>query len=326
MAFERIKALWPGSTSEQRLPADPEGEEFTPPHEVEDPRTFEDGTKTTWREWMGENTTIVISFSLLAFATLILLAVYAGRFFLTILTNPWLHRAVVVITIAGVSYFWGRSAMRSQLQQVDELILYDPDEKRVIPYLGEYHRLQGASHDKFIPYKGYRGLGHSEEEYRVGELSKDLVKQQGLTAESKAEIRLHPEVMAVESTERGRKVTQLCSGIEPDAFGRDGNLEASLPNLAGVETVDEMKDELEKLYEEVSNLRDQVDQLKRQRNEAREEARKVREELRKDIAKTAEIFEPFATRRTGRNDSEDNRQSGNGPSNKEILDTLRNQN
>lgn len=308
--FERLRALRGGSTApETRYP---EPEDYTPPEEVEDPHTLDDSTESTWRDWIAENKLFVFSMSLLGLGVLIAVAIYAGRYFITFLLNPWVHRLAVGGGIATGAYFAGRSAYRSQIERQDELTLYDPEEGESLHFLGRYEGVDGAGYDLFVPLKGYRRRGHDPEPYRIGELSRDLVENFNRNPRATARIRLHASVTTVTPTDRGRKVVQLTAGIDPAPFDREANLEATLPDMAAESTVSDLKTELEKTAQRVRHLEDKQDVLERQRDEAISAARKPREEvLEEEIKPIADVLVPFATRGRGQTDDEEDSRDGN---------------
>ncbi len=295
MAFERIKARAGWSEDTQRYP---DNEDFQPPQTVEDPHTIEDSTEETLVDKLLENRWWALSVSMLALVTLVLIGIYFGRYFATALSNPWVQRVGVAGILVGGARRWGRSDERSQLEEEQELTLYDPAEGEAIHFPGRFSSEQGSSHYVFIPYKGRRRGG--SEPYRIGELSSSLVKQHNRSPDEPAKIRLHPSLVSTQPTERGLKVTQLTAGLEPDPFGQNSNLEATIPSLAATNTVSDLKSELEKQDEELQDLREKNDQLRRQRNNARAEARKNYDEVRQQIQKDADVLEPFVRgRRTG---------------------------
>jgi len=297
MAFERVKARVGWSDNTQRYP---DTEDFTPPQEVEDPHTIEDSTRDTLLDKLLANRWWALSVSLLGLAVVVLVAIYFGRYFATALSNPWLQRFGVAAALVGGARRWGKSSERAQLEDEHELSLYDPKEGEAIHFTGRYRRVDGATHNTFVPFKGRRrGSG---EPFRVGELSSSLVKQHNRSPDEPAEIRLHDFLTSTRQTERGLKVTQLTAGLEPDPFGQESNLEATIPDLAATDTVPEMKKELEKQDEELQDLRGKIDQLRRQRNNARAEAKKNYDEVRKEIQKDADMLEPFVRGRRSTSD------------------------
>lgn len=290
--FDRIRALGGTNGATRRYPSE-EPEDYIPPAEYEDPHTLEDESNPGFGERMRENWTWMIGFSLLGLVVFILAAIYFGRYFITVALNPWTHRVLAGAGIAAAAYRMGSSSQLGRIRNQDELTLYNPETKTSQHYLGRYVSLEGASHDLFVPLKGFQKWGHDPEPYRIGELSRELVQKHGRNPDAHAKIRLHPSVMTVESTERGRKVTQLTAGVEPDPFGNESNLEASLPDMAATDTVSDLKEELEKADEEMHHLKDKTDQLRRQRNDARRAARKNFEAVRKEFRRDAEIFRDF---------------------------------
>jgi len=231
MAFERIKARAGWGDDGQRYP---DTEDFTPPEQVEDPHTIEDDTQETIVDKVLANRLWALSVSLFTLAALILGGIYFGRYFATALANPWVQRFGVAAVLVGGARRWGRSTERAQLEQEHELTLYDPDDGEAIHFTGRYRRVDGATHDTFIPFKGRRrGSG---EPYRVGELSPSMVKQHNRNPDEAAEIRLQESLVSTRQTERGLKVTQLTSGLEADPFGKESNLVAKIPSLAATDT------------------------------------------------------------------------------------------
>lgn len=294
MAFDRVKARFGWNDEAQRYP---DTDDFTPPQQVEDPHTIEDGTDETLVDKLLEYRWWAVSVSLLGLALLILVGIYFGRYFATALANPWVQRFGVAGVLVVGARRWGRSSERAQFEKLHELTLYDPDEGEAIHFTGRFRRVDGATHDTFIPYKGRRrGSG---EPYRVGELSSSLVKQHNRSPDEPAEIRLHNSLVSTRQTERGLKVTQLTGGLEPDPFGQESNLKATIPRLAARDSISELKQQLEKLDEELQDLREENDQLRRQRNNARAEAKKNYDEVRREIQKDADMLEPFVRGRRG---------------------------
>jgi len=288
MALERIKARAGWIEDSQRYP---DTEDFTPPEQVEDPHTIEDDTQETVLDKLLAN----------RWWATVRLAVHARRADpRRDLLRPVLRdRAGEPVGAAlrrrrrlvGGARRWGRSSERAQLENEHELTLYDPDDGEAIHFTGRYRRVDGATHDTFIPFKGRRrGSG---EPYRVGELSSSMVKQHNRDPDEPAEIRLQESLVSTRQTERGLKVTQLTSGLKPDPFGKESNLVAKIPSLAATDTVSDLKKELEKQDEELQDLREKNDQLRRQRDNARSEARKNYDEVRREIKKDADMLEPF---------------------------------
>lgn len=310
MVGERIRALWGDTDEAQRLPADPEGEQYQPPQQVEDPHTLRDSTKPTLLDRFQQNKWYLLTVAMLALAVLAVVLVYFGRYFATVLLHPWVQAGGAGAGVLGLGYYIGRSSYASTIRQQDTLTLYDPDEQRSVHFLGEFRRLDGSVHDVFVPHKGHRGLGNSPEAYTVGELSDELAQSRGHSASQEVRIRLHPSVATVDATERGRAIVQLTAGLEPDPFGRDSNVEATLPEMAATDTVTDLKSELEKKDKEVQALEDEIDQADRLRQQFKEMATKRRQELLDEVGDVAEMFEVFVTRQRG--DREDNRQNGTG--------------
>lgn len=317
--FERTRSLL-GRSSNDGTYLDVDSD-FQTPQEVENPHTNRDNTKTTKREWIAENKLFVLSLSLLGLAVTIFTLIFFGRYFITFLAHPWTHRGLAALVIGGGFYGLGRSSKGTQMKKMQKLNLYNPDTGESTHFIGRYRALEGATHDVFVPFKGLRSFGHEPEAYRIGELSAELVKKHNHSPEEEAVIRLHPAATAVEMTDRGMEITQLTSGIEPDPFGRDSNLEASLPDIGSDETVLDLKDELEKLEEENHNLQDRNQMLERQRDNAIEEAQQARREVLDEIGDIAEVFQPFATGNGTVGSSE--RKNGDSPPNGEdVLESL----
>lgn len=299
MAFERIKARVGWSEDTQRYA---DTEDYRPPQAVEDPHTIDDSTRETALDKLLANRWWALSVSLLALVALVFVAIHFGRYFATALANPWVQRVGVAAVLVGVGRYTGRSDERSKLEEEHELTLYDPESGDTVHFAGKYKPVEGATHDTFVPYKGRRR--NDPEPYRIGELSTSLVKQHGRDRDQPAQIRLHSSLVSVVQTERGLKVTQLTAGLTPDPFGRESNLEATIPSLAATETVSDLKSELEKQDEEIDHLREKNDQLRRQRDNARDEARKNYQEVRQEIEKNVEMLEPFANRQAANSSSE----------------------
>lgn len=291
MAFERIRAFVGRSGSKDRYPggADGQPDDYTPPQEVADPHRLEDETSQSLGEWVTDHWLVATSWALLGITGMVLIGIYFGRYFLSVLLNPWVQRGAAAVAILGVGYWTGMSSLRGRIAQQDELTLYDPDAQKAVHFLGEFRAVEGASHDVFVPYKGYRKLLHSPEPYRIGELSRALVQRHSRDADEEAKIRLHPGVTTVELTDRGRQVTQMTAGLDPDPFGRESNLEATLPDMAATGTVTELKDELESANREIDKLQDDKNQLQRQRDSAMQMAQQNFDEVRAFIEDDIEM-------------------------------------
>lgn len=298
MAFSRIKARIGWNDTEERYP---DTDDYTEPQAVEDPHTIEDSTRQTLTDRLLEHRWWALSVSLLAISALILVAIYFGRYFSTVLANIWVQRIGVLLAVVALARRWGRTDERSKLEDEHQLTLYSPDGD-TLHFAGRYERVDGATHDTFVPYKGRRR--GDPEPYRIGELSSALVNKHGRNPDDEAVIRLHDSVTDVRQTDRGLKVVQLTEGLNPDPFGKESNLEAALPDMAATETVSDLKSELEKQNEEINHLRERNNQLRRQRDDAREEARKNYEEVRKEIEKNVEMIEPFASHHTTASDGD----------------------
>lgn len=301
MAFERIRAIAGWGGQEERYPDD---SDFTPPEQVEDPHTIEDSTQESALDRLLANRWWALSVALLSFAGLILVLIYFGRYFATVLANPWVQRIVVAVALFAGGRRTGRQSEREQFESEHELTLYNPRKETSTHFRGRFEAVKGATHNVFVPFKGRRR--NSGEPYKVGELSKSLVDKYNQNPKEEARIRLHPTVSTVEPTEYGIKVTQLTAGsetgdsaVEPDPFGTETNLDAPLPDLASTETVSELKGTIEELEEEKRNLSNRIDQFKRQRDNALELAGKNFDEVRGFIESDAEIFQGFVRRQGG---------------------------
>lgn len=294
--FERTKNLLNMGGREKRYP-DPD-EDYESPEDVEDPHTTRDSTKMTAGEFVTKNSVSILSFLFLGIVTIVLTIVYAGTYFATVLANPWVQRILAFAAILSLGYFFGRSTQRSALMNRDELVIYDPDSQEVIRFLGEFRDSENGAQMLFAPIKGYSLWGHSPEYYEIGDLSLELAAQDHRDPSDEVVIGLHPRVCATAVTNTGRKTVQLSAGLEPDPFGREANVQATLPDIAGEGTVTELKDELESVEREVKKLRKENGMLRRQRKDAFEEARKPLSEARKEVKKDIEMLFPFTSGRT----------------------------
>lgn len=294
--FERVKALAGAQDTGGSRYTNPDSD-YVEPARYEDPHSLEDSTNQTRLDWISENKLTVISLSLLAMAGFILLVIYFGRYFLTIIYNPIVQYGTATLLLLGGGYVARGVNLKSTLRRQDELTLYDAGDGESTHFTGQYRAIQGSTHDIFIPHKGLRGLFHDPEPYHLGEIAPTLVQKHGHDPQEEAKIRLHPSVSTVELTDRGRKVTQLTAGTKPDPHGKESNIEATLPETAASETVTDLKTELEKLDKDIADKESKINQLERQRDDARAEAAKQREEVRQELKSDIEIVEPFVGRR-----------------------------
>lgn len=292
--FERIKSTLNLGGREKRYP-DPD-QDFQDPEAHEDPHTTPDSTRMTLGEFLSQNMLYIFSLLVLLLIGAVLLAVYASRYFITTLSNPWVQRLLAGLSILSLGYFYGRAQQRSDLKNRDELVLYDPDESTVTRFLGEWQQAANGNHAVFEPIKGFSLLGHRAEPYRISDLSSELVTKYQRDPEDPVRIRIHPIVAAMKTTNTGRKTVQLTAGLEPDPFGRESNVVATLPTLAGEDTVDDLRHELEQTAREKRKLESENDMLERQRDDAMTEARKARQTIRSEIGDTMEMIEPLVTR------------------------------
>jgi hypothetical protein len=311
MAYERTRAAQGEEGRGRRYPARDADEEWQPPDEYESPHTISDDSGRSWRDWVGRNQGFVIVMSIFALAGLAIVLVYFGRYFATTLSNPWVQRIAAALVIVGVGYQFGRSSERGRLEQRDILVLYDPDREEIVRFLGEWTDAQAGHHPVFKPYKGFSMRGHSAEPYEIGELSEQLADARGHDPEDPVRIRIHPEEGGSVATDTGRLTVQWTAGLEPDAYGKESNVVATLPDVAAENTVSDLKTAVSKLHEERKELEEELDAVKRQRDNLLEQARKTREEIREDMQKDLDVVAPLL-RRPDRRSTNGHRSDGDG--------------
>lgn len=317
MAFERAKdVLGIGSRDKRYHKVE---DDYQPPQDVENPHTTPDSGQMTLAEFMTKNRYPLMATGLLLIVGTVVLAVYAGRYFITAFTNPWFQRGLAGFTIAAAGYFWGRNTKASSLKNRDVFIAYNPDTGSVIRFLGKFKRTEEGRHQLFVPIKGYRWFGHKAVPYQIKDLSSELVSRYDRDPEDDVVIRTHPKVSATTATNTGRITTQLVAGLEPDPFGRESNVEATLPDIAARGTVMDLKDELEAVESELSKEEKRNNMLRRQRDDAISEAQKTREEIREEVNDVMEMVYPFA--RPGRRPS-GNQANGHEEQNERVRQEL----
>lgn len=303
MTFNRIKSLLgAGGHAPNYLSG-----EFRTLEDISDPETWEDETKTDWKEFISKNKwpiTVLALFgiSLSAYFSYILIEVSTG-----IVQNIWFQRTAVLATTAGTAYFAGRSQQRNILRRLDWLVLMK-DNGGVTFYLGYYREGNETEAPLFVPVKGFTLKGHRSKPYRVQEVSVELArkhKKRNGDEDDVAVIRLHPEYAVESKTDWGMVVGQLTNGLDLDV-GNESNLQASRPeNVADEDALQETKSAIRDLQQELQNAADDAQKYKRLYKQEKKDAQKRRDEIISDFVDDHRRVTEVHQRSYSQNDSSD---------------------
>lgn len=293
MVFERIKSIVGASGRDQRY-VDVE-DDFDEPQDVENPHTTVDGTQTSWRDVLIAYKWVLLAGSVTALALLGVVIIYGGRYFITTASNPWVQRGVFAAAIFGAGWVMGGKQRVNALRQRDKLVLRNPETGQVWRFLGKWEQAKDGDHDVFVPFKGFRYGGISGQPYEIRELSTELVKKYNHSPDAPARIRIHPSLSSTVTTNTGRLTVQSTAGIEPDPFGRESNLIATVPEMASESTVSTLKALIRDQSEEIEDLENRNEAARRRHDQLVEELSKSREEVRDEFQKLLMMVYPLAS-------------------------------
>lgn len=275
MSSERIKGQLAGSRSSKRYHSG----DFSSLEEVSDPRTRDDEATTSWREWIAENSRfagIVIAFLSVTIAVFVWWTV---SFAPSLFRNPWVQRGTAVTVIVSVSYVVGVKSQSSRFNSTDELVLLRTG--GIQRYDGYYVETDEGTAPLFIPIRGFKWLNHVAVKYRLRDLSREIAElewNQNRDLDDPVVVRLNPEFASTTYIDGKFVIGQLSEGLEPDEYGSESNVFATLPDVADDDAIGVLKAQLQESNSEIKELESRVQMLKRQRDNAKEEARESREE------------------------------------------------
>jgi len=259
--------------------------EYTSLEEIADPETWNDETRTTWRDWIGQSRGH-LAFTVIMTMLAVLLVGYFFQVFVRLstglLSNTIFQVAAGSATLVGVTYAYATSAQRDRFEQLDWLVLAK-DNGGAQLYPG-YHR-EGTATDAplFVPVKGFRWSGHKAEPYRVFEISGELAQKYEATNRDPGDvavIRLEPDAARHTETEYGDIVTQATTALQLDQFGNESCLHAPVSDKqADTDAVQDLKLTLGDLRQERSQLKSDLTKAQRQKREAEAEASKRRDTI-----------------------------------------------
>lgn len=269
MSFEQARRLFGVDNRERRYLSIQDLREF---EDITDPRTVEDDSRTTVRGWAAENAVLAVALSLIATLTVFVLGYYAMQFAPGVVTNPWVQRGAVAVTLVVLAYRYGWRKHAGIVDRRDRLDL--KVNGRVIPMVGKYLRTTGEA-DAFVPIKGFRTAGHRPRPYTLDDLSPVLADTAATGSDGSvpAAILLHPRYSEREDTDYG-SVTVVDSG-DLD-LARSGG-------LAVLRTTIPPKDE-----SKLNDLANQLEKTERERDHAETMAKKYRQQRNKALEMASE--------------------------------------
>ncbi|QCW05241.1 hypothetical protein [Natrinema pallidum] len=290
--------------------------EYTSLEDIADPETWEDDTKTTWRDWVSESrgnqilvgVSLVIGVGLLVYFSQLFIRLSTG-----VLSNRLFQAVVGALGLVTVTYVYATKAQRKRFQTLDWLVL-PKDGGGVTRFLGYYREGDATDAPLFVPVKGFRWNGHKAEPYRIYEVSSELARRYKNTnrdPEDVAVIRLEPDMARVSQTETGTVICQQTTELKLDEFGNESCLKAPVSEKqADTDAVQDLKRTLDDVRKEISYWKAEASKFERQRNEAQQDAKQRRESIIDEFLEKAQAgAKAFQTRpqRRGRSqtDAED---------------------
>lgn len=266
-----------GSTADQRYHSN-EGPKM--PDEVSDPHEWQDESKIKRREWLARNKRTLVAVSFLGIVVMGILSFWARTFIPQIIHNTYFQVGVYHLVLITVVSVLSIRSYRDKMTRFDWLVLAYGDRTQV--YLGYYNTTEEGD-PCFVPTKGFSMLGYRSDVLTLGDMSSEMARQFSKTdrkADDPAKIRLHPSMTASAETFLGTITVQLTDGLEPDEFGRETDIEATVPDLADKKQMNDLKVELEEQVKENGYLKDQVSMLRDQQQSYKEMATSRIDELR----------------------------------------------
>lgn len=304
MALTRIKELLGYNPTWKRYHSG----EYTNLEAIADPETWDDDTRTTWRDWIGQsrgNQALTAVVAALAVALTVYFSQLLIRVSTGLLSNRVFQVAVGSLTLVLGTYAYATKAQRKRFEKLDWLVL-PKDDGGVTRYLGYYREGDATNAPLFVPVKGFRWNGHKAEPYRIYEISSELARRYKNTnrdPEDVAVIRLEPDMSRESKTDTGKVITQQTTELKLDEFGNESCLKAPVSEKqADTDAVQDLKHTLDDLREELSNWKAKASKFERQRNEWRTDARERRQniidEFIEDTTDIAKVFQR-TSRRSG---------------------------
>ena len=260
-----------------------ESETVNMPDDVADPHTWKDESAARRREWLARNKRMIVTVSFLGLVVFAILMIYFSRFIPQLFANTYVRVFVGGGLFTATIFLAGARHQRNKLQRVDWLILIYPE--GVQRYLGYYSETEDGA-PMFIPVKGFTFFGSRSSKFTLGDMSNEMARQfskGNRKADDPAKIRLHPSMCAVAQTDMGTVVAQLTGELTPDEFGRETDIEATVPELADKDRMADVKEEIEKQVAHNAFLKDQVDMLEQQRDDYKQVAMDTLDEAEERI-------------------------------------------
>lgn len=311
MAFTRIKEVLGYDPTWKRYHSG----EYTNLEAIADPETWDDDTRTTWRDWIGQSRgnqalaaiTLGLAVALTVYFSQLLIRVSTGLF-----TNRIFQVAAGSLSLVLITYAYATKAQRQRFEKLDWLVL-PKDDGGVTRFLGYYREGDSTNAPLFVPVKGFRWNGHKAEPYRIYEISSELARRYKNTnrdPEDVAVIRLEPETVRESKTEAGRVLCQQTTELNLDEFGNESTLKAPVSEeQADLDDVQELTRTMEDLRQERSDWKAKASKFERQRNEWRSDARERRQkiitEFIEDHTQVAEVYQPRSRRSSNGTDADE---------------------
>ena len=311
MAFTKLKQVLGHDPRWQRYHSG----EYTSLEEIADPETWDDETRTTWRDWVSQsrgNQTLVAVLAILGVG----LAVYFSQLVIKLstglLSNTIFQVVTGSLTLILVSYAYGVKSQRARFEKLDWLVL-SKDGGGVTRYLGYYREGDATDAPLFVPVKGFRWNGHKAEPYRVYELSSELARRYKNTnrdPEDVAVIRLEPDMARESRTDTGTVIAQQTTELTLDEFGNESNLKAPVSEKqADTDAVQDLKRTLDDVREEITDWKAKASKFERQKNEWESKATEREEQIINRFVENhgqlASVYQPRSQRSRSGTDPDD---------------------
>jgi hypothetical protein len=265
---------------------------------ISDPAAPEDETRTSVREWAGQNKSLAAGLFIIAPLGIGVLLLVANRIVVGLLTNPLFIGGVLFVGYTGVIVIASRRQQRGVIDDLDELVVAGGQRARV--YKGRFERSAGGD-PVFVPIKGYNRLGTPGDEYTIAELSPSLAQKYEAMNRypgSEARILLEPAFLYPGESAYGTRLVQLSGGLVINGFSTDGPpLRASRPDVADEDALESATSLIDNLRDELDQQEAKLDQLRRQKDDAEDEAKKRRREIIKEfLAQNRALMEAASSR------------------------------
>lgn len=227
--------------------------------EIADADTLEDETQTSWREWLGNNTTLVIAMSFLGIALLAFLAWQASRFIPAIVSNPYVQAIAAATVLLGAGFRFGSKRKGAKIGRQWRLNIRKNDDESVTR-LGTY--VDGHGGGYFVPIKGFRR--GEPRPFTVGELEASFgesLAKPGMSKSDPAIILLHPKYTNVRRTEHGNYVDVRTDSLQPAQDSPVAALKTTVPEYDEAD-INELAREAEKNAKRAKRAEDENETLR----------------------------------------------------------------